>query len=286
MPKIREVLGNIFPFMRTRIFAAALLAVFCAVSISAAAFGTTTVRINDDGRQRSILTVDEDLGLVLEHAGVTVSKDDIVTFSGFEDGFAEIDIIRAFEVKVKQQSGVKTLTMAEGTVKDALRMAGIKADAYDNVNYGVFENVVPGMEISYEDVDYEFETKQEPIDFETVTEYSAEIESGKEELVDGSEGIRETTLRHKTVDGAVVETAKISSEVIKQPVSAKKLIGTKVPQRRAGPAGKITVPTGSVPAAVTNSSAVNTISPLMPDTPIDLDENGRPVNYSMLITGK
>ena len=92
----------------------------------------------------------------------------------------------------------------------------------------------------------------------------------KEVVTKGVNGQSETVYRDKYVDGVLESSVVKSEQVVKEPVNQVVKVGTKNrPLANIRP---------------TTSSRV--ISQITPPSPIELDENGRPVHYKKVITGK
>lgn len=100
--------------------------------------------------------------------------------------------------------------------------------------------------------------------------YSDKLYKGDTKTTDGEHGEKKVTYSVVTLNGIEVSREVVEEVVIKEAVSQVQTIGT---LRRPGD-------------PIKTSEDVNAISTLKPKEPIALDKNGKPVNYTKVITGK
>lgn len=100
--------------------------------------------------------------------------------------------------------------------------------------------------------------------------YSDKLYKGETKITDGEHGEKKVTYSVVTLNGIEVSREVVEEVVIKEAVSQVETIGT---LRRPGD-------------PIKTSEDVNAISTLKPKEPIALDANGKPVNYTKVITGK
>lgn len=100
--------------------------------------------------------------------------------------------------------------------------------------------------------------------------YSDKLYKGDTKTTDGEHGEKKVTYSVVTLNGIEVSREVVEEVVIKEAVSQVQTIGT---LRRPGD-------------PIKTSADVKCISTLKPKEPIALDKNGKPVNYTKVITGK
>lgn len=100
--------------------------------------------------------------------------------------------------------------------------------------------------------------------------YSDKLYKGDTKTTDGEHGEKKVTYSVVTLNGIEVSREVVEEVIIKEAVSQVETIGT---LRRPGD-------------PIKTSEDVNAISTLKPKEPIALDKNGKPVNYTKVITGK
>ncbi len=268
------------PIWRRRLFSVAILSLIFTVSVTAIAFNFNTVTVKDGENTYTVRTMRDDASYILSKAGITVADGDEVTYTGIDGGKGSIEISRAFDVSIVKGDELITVTMTGGTVLQAIEKAGIEYSTDDIVSLDVNAAVSGGMQITYDDVDFQYVTEEVEIAHDTTTEYSSSLKKGEVKTVSqGVNGIKSYTYLQKLVNGKIVESTVVEENIVKDAVGEKTLIGTKEE--------KATSTTDSKKEkAATTSNGVKTVSSLTPSSPIELDANGRPVNYKKLITGK
>lgn len=198
----------------------------------------------------------------LERAGITLGANDKVT-PGIGEMLStgdKIVVTRRYNITISAD-GLQITKLAEsGTVGDALLEAGILLGEHDIVNVERSVSLREGMNISVSRVSYRTVTAEEPIPFEVISKPTDTLYQGITQIeTAGKDGLQKVEKREKLVDGVVVDTEILSSQVITEPVAQVVQEGTKVK-----PSSYATV---------------------MADGSV-YDQNGVKVNYSKYLTGK
>ncbi|MBR6790038.1 MAG: G5 domain-containing protein, partial [Oscillospiraceae bacterium] len=145
------------------------------------------------------------------------------------------------------------------TYAEALTEAGIPLGAEDISSVDMNSEVARDTEVTLQRVTYELRPVDTPIPFTTEYEPTRHLPEGKEKILNkGEEGVLTTYFKDKKIDGVTVESVYDHEAVTKTPVSAKAQIG----------------------------DADAPIDYIQPPADFQLDENGIPVSYSRVITGK
>ena len=244
--------------LRSRLFAAAALAVMTAAMVAVVTVNTHAVTVVDGDTSKVVLTLNEDPYYVLKTAGVTLGKDDVVQTAENGQRTASIEITRAFNVQINAD-GVSTLVaMTGGTVADALEKAQITVGEHDTLNADPAAPATEGMNLTIERVQYREHTKTEAIAYTTSTRYTNVLPKGKTQIKQaGQNGVKTLTYRDRIVDGQVVETELVGEAVTKKAVEKIVLKGTVVG-----------TPMSKAPFD------------------IELDSAGQPLKYKAMISGK
>ncbi len=170
---------------------------------------------------------------------------------------------KEYDVEIKAD-GKNIAIKCAGTVRDALKAANVNVYDDDLINIGLSEPLNPNTEIVINRVDIVEEVQVETIDYATKYREDDSYTIGySETVVDGEEGEVETTLRHIYVDGELVSSA-VVDEDITEPVDEVVVVGTK----EYNPIDDIS------------------ISDIAAPLDLVLDENGAPLDYSKVLTGK
>ena len=219
----------------------------------------TKITISDGERTIYVLTEKENVDDILVENGFTLGDYDVVTLSADNnDELSEIIINRAFEVPVTADG--KTVTVfatSLETVGYVLDKADITIDDDDIINVNVDALVEDGTEIVIQRVVRKVETKTSTIPFETEHITSSFYKRNTENTVTEGEDGELTTISETTyIDGVLSSFNVISEEVTKEPVN--EVIATGTAKR----------------------------TPWSTAKEVELDENGIPVSYEKVITGK
>ncbi len=168
-----------------------------------------------------------------------------------------------YDVKINVD-GKNIVVRAAGKVKDAIEAADINVFDDDLINVGLSEPLNPNTEIVINRVDIVEEVQVKVLEYATKYREDDSYTIGySETIVDGEEGEMETTLRHTYVDGELVSSSVIDTDIT-EPVDKVVVVGTK----EYNPIDDISI--SQIPA------------------PLDLvlDDNGVPLEYSQVFTGK
>lgn len=220
------------------------------------------VAIYEDGELYYRYTAHSELEDILEEQELTVGADDVCRFSGFNSEHeASLVIKHAFPLTVTADGETQELVMAEGTVRDALREAGVEYSEDDLINVSLAEQVAPDMAITVNRVTYQTTEVTEEIPYETQRpDYDCPDNQREMVMQSGKNGEQVRTLRTRYVDGEEMETETVKLTVTEEPV-------TEVIEYRAK------VSWGGSVLKYDSSD-------------LQLDENGIPLNYKYKVTGK
>ena len=244
--------------LRSRLFAAAALAVMTAAMVAVVTVNTHAVTVVDGDTSKVVLTLNEDPYYVLKTAGVTLGKDDVVQTAENGQRTASIEITRAFNVQINADGGSTLVAMTGGTVADALEKAQITVGEHDTLNADPAAPATEGMNLTIERVQYREHTKTEAIAYTTSIRYTNVLPKGKTQIKQaGQNGVKTLTYRDRIVDGQVVETELVGEAVTKKAVEKIVLKGTVVG-----------TPMSKAPFD------------------IELDSAGQPLKYKSMISGK
>lgn len=254
------------------------IAVVAFSSLACVSGATKTVSIIDSGKTTTLHTFSTDAQVILASAGLSLGKNDTYALSDFSSGKATLTVNRAFDVKVTLDGKVTTVSMAGGTVADAIKAAGIECEDGRLVSHALDTQLSAGMTIDISNITYNTVEELITIYPSTTVVYSDSLASGKTEYTEGKNGYKLVTYRQKIVDGKVTETEVVDEVIVRASVAAKKVVGTK----------KSSTGSSSSTAVKKNTyltAAWKYVSSLKPSTDFALDSKGRPVNYKKLITG-
>ncbi|MBR3593943.1 MAG: G5 domain-containing protein [Clostridia bacterium] len=254
---------------------------------SVLALSVNTVSVTADGqRVVTLKTMLSDTDSILELANISYGDDDLVTT---KEQFGKMDIAvkYSFPVYITLGKNTTTVTTTGATVGELLDMANIMVSENDIVNYDLDTKISATTYIDVIDIDYITETYTKRIYYQAKTVKDKNLPEGRRIETGGIEGTKQVTCKKTIVNGVVTEEQIIDEVVLTEAVDKVITIGTKKvadPVKDSVTAGTVTKPPKVPNNAVTDSSKVKSVSVLKPSSPIPLDSNGNPVNYTKRLT--
>ena len=264
--KIKYHLSRIFNSRQMRVSCMAVMTALTIAVVTLLGNSIYTVNIFDGENTYTIRTLSNNVTNVLSNANLKSSNYSIAR-TKVEGRTTSIEILYTYPVFITQGDKTTEISFTEGTVGDALEIAGITVDEYDFVEPSVDTEIKETIYIDYTDISYVDGSYTEAIPYSTKTVYSSSVLKGETSLKAGTNGVKEVSFTEKFVNGVSVEKTVTGSNILSEPVNAVKTIGTK-----------------DVVKAVKTSADVKSISVLSPSSAIELDANGNPVKYKSKMT--
>lgn len=207
--------------------------VVMAVVVSGGVFlpGVRSVTVNDAGRIIHADTTEQTVGAFFEKNGIALDDSDVLEVSlatPIEDGM-EIIIRRAMPLTIYLEDAQTEVKMLAGTVEDALLRAGVELDEEDEVYPSQNSYVTPGMTINVIDVEVEYVTEEEVLEYKEITKNSDKLEKGKRVLMQqGENGLQKNQYQVTYKNGEEVSRELVETTVVKEPVDKITHVGTYV----------------------------------------------------------
>lgn len=247
------------------------IAVMTAVTIAVVTLlglSLNTVEIFDGEKTYTVRSLNVNVANVLSNLNLK-SERYTVTKTTVENRKTTIEIAYAFPVYITRGDETLEIEFTGGTVADALAIAGYTPDSNDFIEPALDTVITETAYIDYTDIEYINGSYTEAIPHSVETVYSSSKAEGSTTLTEGSDGVKQVNYTEKLVNGVSQEKTVTGEEVITAAVNGKKIVGTK-----------------KATSAVTTSASVKCVSTLTPSSPIELDQNGVPVNYKSKITAR
>lgn len=212
------------PKLKTKINLKRIFAIFLAFAIVFSSAVLTAdiiknVKLKDGARELRLKTYSNSTEQILSQADVTLNHADEVKRNDTEE-LIYIEVLRAFQVPIVYHGEKTRVTLADGTVSQAIEKAGITLSKDDVVNYDNDVRIFEGIEIIVDEVKFERETKKKEIGFETEFQESGDYPIGYEEVTrEGENGILEITTTYKYVNGEPQGACGEIENVVKKPIS-------------------------------------------------------------------
>ena len=220
-----------------------------------------------------------DVATTLNNNGISVSADDAIDYElthPVVEGM-EIHITRAFPVTLSADGEIFEINIAGGTVSDALDKAVIAVDDDDIISKPLESELEKGMTIKVTRIDYSERKETSEIAFKTVDKKTADLVKGQSKITQkGVNGEKITTYKDKYVDGVLVESTAVGTEVTKKAVDQIRLVGTKA------------VPSSGISAFAPGdklAKEIKTLSTLKAPSNVVINSNGVPTSYKKKIVG-
>ncbi len=228
-------------------------------TFSGATFAKYAVTIEDEGVQRLVYTSYEEPKAILAAEKIPLGVYDEVTLTSVDENESLLTIHRASEVMIYADGKQRRVSLADGTVADALAKAEITLGEEDLIDEALDTSLEDGMEITINRITHEEVDTQEAIPAGVTEIPTPTLKKGRTRtLSSGKEGVRQITATRTLLDGEIIEEEVLYSEVLAEPVPAEVLVGD---------------PNAEV-------------SQLTPSAPLELDADGNPVQYRTKLTGK
>ena len=168
----------------------------------------------------------------LAKSGVAYDQDDAISpglDTPIEEGL-DIHIKRAFDVSVKTMKETIPVRIAEGTVADALKKAGITYSASDELSPSADTQLTAGMQIQLTTVEVKYEEKTYAVAFKTIEQKSNKVNRGTKKVSrQGKEGVRTVKERVTYKNGVETGRAVVSDKITTPAVNKIVLVGTRAP---------------------------------------------------------
>jgi len=246
-------------FLRSRLFAVALLAVAASAAVTAMVLMTRAVAVYDGDTVKMVMTMRRDPVDILKQIQITPGPDDVVETSGSAEALQSITLRRAFEVKVTADGQTQSLMLVGGTVHDALFEAGAELGEDDTVSHELRSSLSQDMHIFIDRIGYKTYEKVEKIAYTVSKQNTSTLKKGTTKVVTpGRQGERVTVFKDKIVNGEIVETIKVDQYIGKSVVNEVQMVGT---------------------------ASANPVASKMSQE-VMLDAKGAPISYSKYFEGK
>ncbi len=228
------------------------------------------VRIEDNGIVEYIISCNNSIKELLDYSGIVLNDGDEYDYStDIYDGM-RLFIKRAFTVSINCDGKKQKLSVASGTVRDAIEKSGIKLGNEDIVSPSLDTPLFGFISINIKRVSYKFRTETESIKYKTTTVKDSTMNVGETRIVTkGKNGEKKVTYIDKYVDGEFQSSEIKSEKIITESVNKVVKVGTKKVNNLS---------------AYANSNT--SISELKVPSSLKLNEKGIPTSYKKCISGK
>lgn len=172
-------------------------------------------------------TIQTDAQAIVADSAFSLREDDLILQENGGGTFVNLTIQRRFAVSIRADGETITHHTYGGTVFQVLQEAGVPVNDGDLTSHAFNSRVEPEMEIRLARVSYETVSEERALPYDVRRVPSTTVPEGRTvETQSGESGLAVTTLENKYIDGALVDTRVLSSETVRQPVTAVFAYGT------------------------------------------------------------
>lgn len=252
--ELRKLANLVYTLFTRRVYIALMLTA-CLVGVMTYVTGNVrAVYIRDGDLLTLHYTFRDEPSEVLNDSGINLMAFDAVDFTGFYGKVSEIQINRAYPVYLDINGETQTIMATGSSLGEILNEQGITVGPYDELSHSPEYEPQPGDSISLKRVDKDVEITKTDIPFSTQYRSTSLLKPGVSKVIaPGQNGILETTVTQLVVDGFAEGDKIVEERIILSPVDR-------------------VVLTGVSGAPVSNL-----------DFGVELDENGKPVNYKYML---
>ena len=167
----------------------------------------------------------------VKKSGFTVGENDAVNFDDkvyLADVPEDIVITKRFNITLKADGKETTVLSPKLTVEAFLKQQDCSLDELDRVSPALTETIDQDTTVVVNRVTEKTETKTVSVPYSTQSEYSASMNKGQSQVKrSGVNGSKQVTYKVTYVDGVEESRAVLTEKVLKQPVNAIVVYGTK-----------------------------------------------------------
>ncbi len=261
--KIKYCFTRVFSCKRLRVGCVAVFSAMTIAVVTLLGCSIYTVNVFDGENTYTVRTLNTNIMSVISGVGLK-SQNYKIEDTSVNGRTTSVKIAYTFPVYVTCGENTVEIEFTGGTVADALELAGYTVDGFDYVEPSVDTKITDTVYIDYVDVSFKTGEYTEKIPYTTETIYSADTEKGVvKTLSNGVEGEKLVKYTEKFENGISTQKTVTEETVITEAVNAKTVIGTK---------------------PLKTSADVKSVSVLKPQSVIELDAKGNPVNFKSKMT--
>ena len=229
--RIREGSGIAAPEKREfvlRTTALIGLALITALYLCAMTLNTRIATIRMGEAVAVMRTIHSDPAAIVADSAFSLQEGDLILHDDNGDGvFVNLSIQRRFAVSIRADGVTRTHHTYGGTVHQILCEAGVPITDGDLTSHPFNRKVEPDMEIRLARVSYETVQEETEVPYDVRRVPSTSVPEGRTvETQPGVLGLAVTTLENKYIDGTLTGSRTLSSETVRQPVTAVFAYGT------------------------------------------------------------
>ena len=256
MSRFKKTISELNKALKTRGFAASVLCALLSFIVFYVSTSANALYIRDDEKGVVRFSLESDVDKILRSSNMaTMSTDESIEFMGYDGNYGEVLISRSVPIYATLNGLTTTLKVNNASVLDVMEILEVDFDEDDEVNMPLNHIMTEGEHLVINTVDHKKEIETEVIPFEVSYKDTCLLKPGKTKVLkEGERGASEVSYLRTYKSGELVEESVLSEEIIEEPKDRVILVG-----KRSEPISKL-------------------------DFGIELDENGKPTEYSSVMT--
>lgn len=233
---------------------------FMVLVMTGITFSATAVKIIEGDTTRTVYSIKKDLNRLFSDNNIHLNEGDSYNFSGWNEDLVTLDIFRAVNVSITVDGKTFDSNSRVSSFSELLGYNNIRLNEDDILSHNLDYRPKNGDQFVIQRVEYKSITKKDPIPFSVVEKNSGSLLKGNTKIsTHGKEGETVSTYKEKYIDGVLVSSEFVDSNIVKNPIEQIILMGT---------ADRVTPSVLEVPGN------------------ISFDSNGKPLNYKKVLNGK
>ncbi|WP_176757539.1 G5 and 3D domain-containing protein [Salimicrobium halophilum] len=221
------------------------------------------VQVADGESTREVYTTASTVGELMKEEGIDMKDHDELSHksSASVENDMTISIDRAFQVTVKDGTQKEKVWTTASTVDELLKEESISLDGDDRLKPKATASLDPSTPVTITRVERVVKTKEEEMEYPTVTKQDGNLLEGKEKVVSaGSPGIVEREYQITKINGKIEHRVIVGETVKKESQDRVVAVGTKEPKRQTAVAAATTTNNSSSASSSSASSSASSSS--------------------------
>lgn len=199
-----------------------VLAIASSLSLGAYMFETKDITISIDDSEREVKTYDKTVESLLKSENISLEEGSYINYDldqPLEDGM-DIIIKTPKDYTIHMGEVKAQIKSVHTKVKDVLEELDITLSNKDVVTPGLEKELKPNDKIEITRLEEVYETVEEKIPFEEVTNKNKNLEEGKTKVAqEGKDGVKKIKIKKLYVDGELMSEEKVDETIAKEPVA-------------------------------------------------------------------
>lgn len=241
--------------------------------------------VTDGGKDYVVTTEAVSVNDIVNAAGITLGSNDIAEYTA-ENETDKISVTRRNTVTVSYHGEMSRIVTAESSVGDVLGNLGVTVGKNDSLNLKTDDKITDGLEINVDEITKKQSTSSSLIGYDEYLTLAKSSDTVNELIEKTSNKIKvERTFEVTYTNGVQTASKLVNQKFTEQKPAVKTAAAVKTSTAKSSAKESSSTATKTTAKATGVYNPDDAISPLKPSKEIELDKNGKPVNYKTVYTG-